>query len=280
MTEEISGRGDPLKILELLWREPEAPKRGPRRKVTLRELVLAAIAIADAEGLAAVSTRRVAEAVGISAMSFYTHIPGKAELLDLMLDQIAEGGTQPPPGWIDTGWRARLELIATTMWDFYLRHPWVAQAQTHRPVLGPNTLAAYEVALGAVDGLGLEPVEMDLTITSLMNYVRGAVRDAARERQVLNETGMSDEQWWRRIEPFLETIDYTPYPVSARVGPIVGEIYGVGDPERAFRFGLARFLDGLALVIEPRLARQRRRSTKRKRRPASTRRRAGAPRDP
>jgi AcrR family transcriptional regulator len=271
-SDDIAGRADPQVSLALLWGKREPPKRGPRSRTSVTEIVDAAIVLADAEGLEAVSTRRVAEAVGISAMSFYTHIPGKAELLDLMLDRIVLDGTLPPVNWKRMGWRARLDLIATGLWGYYLKHPWVAQIQTHRPPLGPNTLAAYEVALSAVDDIGLTEVEMDLTIASLSNYVKGAVRDAAREKQVAALTGMSDDEWWRRVEPFLMTLDYTPYPVSSRVGPIVGELYGTGDPELAFRFGLDRYLDGLALFIEPRLKAHRVKTktatlTKSKRRP-------------
>ena len=78
MSKEITGRGDPVKTLELLWGGNRAPRRGPKPKVALADIVSAAIRIADAEGLDAVSTRRVAEEVGISPMSFYTHVPGKA----------------------------------------------------------------------------------------------------------------------------------------------------------------------------------------------------------
>lgn len=249
MTKEISGRGNPVRALELLWGRPSGPKRGPKPKASRNDLVDAAIAIADTDGIDAVSTRRVSEAVGISAMSFYTHIPGKAELLDLMLDRIAAPGNKEPEGWAEMGWRERMGIIAETMWAFHLQHPWVVQVQTHRPVLGPNTLAAYEVALSSVDGIGLDEIEMDLSITALFNYVAGAVRDAARAKSVYEATGMSDDEWWYSISPFLESIDYAPYPVTSRVGPVAGTEYGAGDPERAFRFGLERFLDGMELMI-------------------------------
>lgn len=249
MTGEISGKGDPLRILQLLWGRTDAPKRGPKPKVTLAEIVNAAVAIADAEGLDAVSTRRVAEAVGISPMSFYTHVPGKAELLDLMLDHISLPGGAPPPDWDEMGWRARLELVAHALWGHYLNHPWALQVETHRPILGPNTMASYEVALSAVEGIGFDPFEMDLAITTLADYVYGAVRHATRAQAVKQETGMSDDDWWYTIAPFLETLDFTPYPISSRIGPIVGEAYGLGDPHRAFKFGLERFLDGLDVMI-------------------------------
>lgn len=250
MSEEISGKGDPIKSLELLWGRTEVKRRGPKPKVSLRDIVEAAVRIADAEGIDAVSTRRVAEAVGISAMSFYTHIPSKGELLDLMLDHVSGAGSVPPPEWPEMGWRARMTLLATAIWEHYLMHPWTLQIQTHRPVLGPNAMAAYEVALSAVDGLGLDPFEMDLSITVLFNYVVGAVRDAARAQAVKEQTGIGDDDWWYTIEPFMMTLDFSPYPISSRIGQIVGEEYGLGDPDRAFRFGLERFLDGMELLIE------------------------------
>ena len=245
---DIAGRGDPIRTLQLLWSGAQAPKRGPKPKVALGDIVAAAIAIADAEGLEAVSTRRVAEAVGISPMSFYTHVPGKAELLDLMLDALAAPQRHKPV--FDPGeWRENVTLVARGYRDFYLDHPWLFELATHRPVLGPNTMLAYEIALSAFDGLGLDAVEMDMSFTLVANYVHGAVRDAARARMVKTLTGMSDDEWWYRVEPFLATLDFSAYPVAQRVGPVVGELYGLGDPDRAFTFGLGRILDGLELLI-------------------------------
>lgn len=251
MTEEIAGKGDPIKSLELLWGRSETKKRGPKSKVALADLVQAAVAIADAEGIDAVSTRRVAEAVGISPMSFYTHIPDKSVLIDLMLDAAAGGPDGSSlPVFDPANWRDNIRFVAQGLRQFYLDHPWTLQVGTHRPVLGPNTLYAYEAILSAVDGLGLDELEMDMSVTMIANYVYGAVRDAARARMVKDQTGMSDEEWWYRIAPFLETLDFTPFPVASRVGPIVGELYGLGDPHRAFAFGLERLLDGLGVLIE------------------------------
>ncbi|WP_332716799.1 TetR/AcrR family transcriptional regulator [Pelagibacterium mangrovi] len=249
MSRDIAGRGDPVKLLELMWGKDKGGRRGPKPKIGLEQIVAAAVKIADAEGIEAVSTRKVAEAVGISPMSFYTHVPSKAELHDLMLDHVATPGKAAPPDWDKMGWRARMTVIAEAMWGFYLQHPWVLQFQTHRPVLGPNTMASYEVALSAVEGIGLDEIEMDLSITALFDFVSGAVRNAARQKFVFEATGMSDDEWWHKIEPFLETLDYSPYPISSRVGPITGAEYGAGDPERTFRFGLERFLDGMEMML-------------------------------
>ncbi|MGV3490557.1 MAG: TetR/AcrR family transcriptional regulator [Devosia sp.] len=272
MAEEFAGRGDPVRTLELLWGRAPAPKRGPKSKVGVHDLVAAAIAIADAEGIDAVSTRRVAEAVGISPMSFYTHIPDKAVLLDLMLDAVAQAGedpvvpppvsseqagevvppilpSRPMPVFDPVEWRANVSLVARELRQHYLRHPWVLQISTHRPALGPNTMRAYEIFLSTLDGIGLDEIEIDMSVTMVANYVYGAVRDVARAKLVKDLSGMSDDEWWYTIEPFVETIDYSPYPVASRVGPIVGELYGLGDPDRSFEFGLTMILDGLEKLI-------------------------------
>ena len=253
MAEDIAGRGDPLKTLQLMWGRTGAPKRGPKSKVAVADLVQAAVSIADAEGIGAVSTRRVADAVGISPMSFYTHIPDKAVLLDLMLDAVsgpAKDDTRVLAPFLPADWRANVAFVAREFRAFYLRHPWALQVATHRPVLGPNTMRAYEYFLSAFDGVGLDEVEMDMSVTLVGNYVNGAVRDLARSRMVKELTGMSDDEWWRTIQPFIDTIDFSAYPVASRVGPVVGELYGLGDPDRAFDFGLERILDGLAKLIE------------------------------
>ena len=250
MSDEIAGRGDPLKSLKLLWEGNEPPKRGPRPKVELGALVRAAIDIADAEGLAGVSTRRVAEKVGISPMSFYTYIPGKAELLDLMIDTVSAIEIGEIPEFDPKQWRQNLMIMALGLRQFYLLHPWVLDLAAHRPVLGPGTMASYEFALRAVDGLGLTPVEMDLVTTTIGAYAMGAARPQAQARKLREATGLSDDQWWYTIEPYLSTRDFSPYPVAQCIGPIVGELYGLGDPDMAFKFGVERLLDGFAVLIE------------------------------
>jgi AcrR family transcriptional regulator len=253
MAEQIAGRGDPVKTLELMWSGPAAPKRGPKAKASLHDILCAAIHIADAEGLDAVSTRRVADRLGISTMSFYTHVPGKAELLDLMLDAVAgEQTSAGRPAFRPEDWRANLTMVAQSLWQFYLRHPWVLELATHRPVLGPNTMRAADLALSTLEGTGLTELEMDRVFTLIASYVHGAVRDAAREKTVNQQTGMTDDQWWGRVAPFLESVDFSQYPVLARVGAKTGEAYGAHDPTGAFAFGLERILDGLELFIEPR----------------------------
>jgi AcrR family transcriptional regulator len=247
---EYGGSGDPKRSMELLWGTREAPRRGPRPRLTVEQIIGTAVRIADSEGLAALSMRRVGEELGVTAMSLYTYVPSKAELVDVMIDT-ALGELEPDHAGA-TGWRDRLARVARQNWDLYRRHPWMLQASMSRPVLGPNLLARYDHELRAVDGVGLSDVDMDLVVTLLSNYVRGAVRTAVEAAEAERRTGMSEEEWWATYAPLLEGVfDAEAYPVAARVGKAAGEEYqGAVAPGRAFEFGLQRVLDGIGAYID------------------------------
>jgi AcrR family transcriptional regulator len=265
MTDDISGKGDPLVTLRLLWGKTAAATRGPKAKHSLADIVAAAIRITDRDGLPGLTTRRVAEELGISPMSFYTYVPGKNELLDLMLDAVLAEIVRPR----GATWRDKLADVAQQNWDLVLRHPWILQVATHRAVLGPHTFAKYDFELSAVDGIGLTELEMDRVLTLVLDYTSGAVRGAARERWVKERTGMTDHQWWYTVAPHLEEIftpEYSKYPTATRVGPIVGETYGAHDPTGSFTFGLARLLDGLEPFISARAPKPPRKRASRGRR--------------
>ena len=149
--------------------EAEPPRRGPRPRHSVDDVVDAAIAIADADGLDAVTMRAVAERLGTSPMSLYTYIPGKAELLDLMLDALYLAMARKP---FRLQWRARLRAVAEANRELYARHPWAARISTARPPLGPGLMAKYEYELAAFDGLGLSDIEMDAALTFLLAFVQ------------------------------------------------------------------------------------------------------------
>jgi AcrR family transcriptional regulator len=254
VTTEYSGSGDPTRTMELLWGVQARPRRGPKPKLTIEQITQAAIEVADAEGLAALSMRRVAERVGVGAMSLYTYVPGKAELLDLMVDAVY--GERPAPADVDAdgGWRERLEQVARANWALYRRHPWMLQVATVRPGLGPNTLAKYDEELRAVEGVGLTDVEMDSVLTLVLQYAVSSARLQAEAAEAQSRTGMTDEEWWAAHAPLLEKVfDVDRYPVAARVGAAAGEaLQAAYDPEYAFEFGLGRVLDGIGVLVESR----------------------------
>ncbi|WP_084961444.1 TetR/AcrR family transcriptional regulator [Thermoactinospora rubra] len=254
MTVEYSGKGDPARSLALLWRTSEKPSRKGKPELSVARIVQAAIEIADEEGLQALSMRRVAEKLGVGTMSLYTYVPGKPELLDVMFDTVV--GETLRPADVPEGWRARLEHVARENWAMYLRHPWLLQVATTRPVLGPNVVAKYEYELRAVDGIGLTDLEMDLVVTLISGFVHGTARGAVDMAQAERATGVSDEQWWATHAPFLgKMMDPGRFPLASRVGQAAGEAYQAAtSPERAFEFGLQRILDGIQVLIDSRRA--------------------------
>lgn len=247
------GRGDPAKVMALLWRDGSAPARGrgPKPGLTVERIVAAAIEIADADGLAALSMRRVAERLGVGTMSLYTYVPGKAELIDVMFDSVCG---ELAPLWAET-WRERLELIARANLEMYRRHPWMLAVMANsRPPLGPNSIANYDRDLRAVEGIGLSDLEMDSVVTMVYVYVQGAAHTVIEAAGTERDTGMSDQEWWNTYAPLLEKVfDPEKFPTAARVGAKAGETYqSAYDPEHGFRFGLSRLLDGIETLINSR----------------------------
>ncbi|MGH9120025.1 MAG: TetR/AcrR family transcriptional regulator [Acidimicrobiales bacterium] len=263
---ESSGRGDPRRSMELLWELGAGPTRGPKPGLTLRAIVTAAVELADAEGLSALSMRRVAERLGKSAMAIYTYVPGKAELLDLMLDTAL--GELPTSYPLDKGWRPAVEASARDGWEFYERHPWVLQISGARALLGPHEFDCYESQLRLFDGLGLPGGEIARIVAVVHGFVRGAakaVSDAATAEQA---TGLSDDDWWEARAPVLEEIMGDQfaerYPTAARLDAEDHAFvqldraedddtpYTVRDALDTFEFGLQRLLDGIETYIEAR----------------------------
>jgi AcrR family transcriptional regulator len=251
MATEFTGTGDPARSMALLWRTPQTSDRRPRPRSLLdvHRIVAAALTVADTEGLSALSMRRVAAELGVAAMTLYSHVPGKGELVDLMLDTVL--GELYPDGPPAGNWRTRLEGVARANWDLFLRHPWAVHLATGRPPLGPHLMRKYDVELRAVDGLGLSDVQMDLLVTLLNGFVRGTVSGAQERATAEQVTGITENQWWTAMAPHAERFfDAERFPTAARVGPVAGNrLQAAYAPERSFEFGLERLLDGIGVLI-------------------------------
>ncbi|WP_067543612.1 TetR/AcrR family transcriptional regulator C-terminal domain-containing protein [Nocardia crassostreae] len=251
---ERSGAGDPVRTLELLWREPGqgAGARGPKQRTTVDAVVAAAIEIADAEGLTALTMRSVAAKLGVTPMATYTYVPGKAELLDLMLDTVYQ--RMPRTDLTGMSWWERVSAIAAENRAMLAAHPWVAYLPTTRPPLGPGVTVKYDHELHAFDGLGLSDLEMDAALTHVLGFVNSVARIAIDTERAAADSGESDHEWWERAAPILERVfDAGRYPLAARVGAVAGQAHdGAYDADHAYRFGLARVLDGLAALVENR----------------------------
>ncbi|AEW99190.1 TetR/AcrR family transcriptional regulator [Streptantibioticus cattleyicolor] len=226
------------RTVELLW-GPGADRERPG--LSTAAIVSAAVALADAEGLGALSMRRIAERLGFTAMSLYRHVPGKAELIDLMRDAVVGELDLAEPA--DGGWRGALEAWARAHWALHLRHPWLVHSDGSRRVPGPNIVADFDRALAFAERTGLPSAAVVAVVGLVAGFVGGAARQVEEVVRLERESGVSYEQWWRgqgdlfaRMESF----------------PAIGRHWrsgGFDAPEDPFDFGLARTLDGVELLV-------------------------------
>ncbi len=276
---EFSGRGDPVRSMELLWGTARPSGRGPKQTLTLEQVVTAAVESADADGLDKFSMRRVADRLGVGTMSLYTYVPAKAELLDLMLDAVRgerdPGGTDPTgaarqssgDGVSPEGWRNELESRARGDLARHRRHPWMLQVAGARSVLGPHEMDAFEASLATVSGLGLSGGEMVSVVGLIGAYVRGAAKAVVSAEVAPVATGQSDDEWWAARAPLLaEVFDPDRFPMATAVqaaGAFDGDDgddrpsddatpYLLAEALANFEFGLQRVLDGIAAFVDNR----------------------------
>jgi AcrR family transcriptional regulator len=248
VAKRLGGSTDPGRALPLLWGVQRVPRRGPRQSLSVEEIVGVAIELADADGLEALSMRRVAERFGVNAMALYTYVPGKAELVDLMLDAVL--GEAARPDGTEGGWRAGLELYAREAWALYLRHPWALRVPYSRGFMGPNQAAALDSALRAVSGIGLSKGEMVAVFGVVAGYVQGVARTSAEAAQTERATGVTDDEWWSVHGRLMaKYIDRDRYPTLASIS---AEEWVFEEAEGGFEFGLRRVLDGIETYVKSR----------------------------
>ncbi|QSB13816.1 TetR/AcrR family transcriptional regulator [Natronosporangium hydrolyticum] len=253
--------------MALLWGQQTTPGRGPKPSLTIADIVTNAIELADAEGLPAVSMRNVARRLGRTAMSLYTYVPGKGELLELMLDTVLG---ELPTHYERAGdaWRPAAEQCARDTWSLYQRHPWALDISSARALLGPHELARYEAQLRIFDDLGLSGVDMTRLVGLVDTFVRGAAAALAEASRAERATGLSDDAWWLARSPQLDDLvapDAWPsrYPTIHRLSQTQAydpddwpgddsTPYTVRLALDQFEFGLPRLLDGVEAFITTR----------------------------
>ena len=229
-----------------------ARRRGPKPALTLSRIVRAAIRVADAEGLEAISMARVAAEAGTAPMSLYRHVSGKEQLLELMGD--AAWGTPPPapapPTAPGESWREGLSRWAWAMRRAATRHPWAARLPiTSLPVL-PNQVAWFENALTCMRDTGLSEARKASVILLLSGYVRNVATTEMDVAAAIRDSGLAPDAWMARYGTMLrELTDAERFPALAAF--LNARVFDIADaPEDEFVFGLERILDGVAALIE------------------------------
>jgi AcrR family transcriptional regulator len=157
------------RALELLWRESTPARRSGG--LNRERIVAAAIELADADGLGALSMARLAERLGCGTMSLYRHVANKDELVVFML---SEAPTPPPTRSDGANWRDALSDWANGLWQVYHRHPWVLQTASSGPPADPGQLAWLDAGLAALGSTGLAERDKLAAVMAILHFVRGA----------------------------------------------------------------------------------------------------------
>ncbi|WP_024877407.1 TetR/AcrR family transcriptional regulator [Saccharomonospora piscinae] len=230
-------------------RRAATPSRSSRSTVFDRTtLVLTAIDIADAHGMAALSMRALAARMDVPATSLYRQVSSKNELIAAMIDTAFGDLPLSQPGAAE--WRALLEREAHREWELYLRHPWLLEVlNTTRPPLAPAVLAATDRVFAALSGLGLDR-EAQLSVYLLVSgYVQGMASMVAASRRSARQTGISERDWWStqrgKLTGLLGSGRYPWLSELAAARPSATR----ADLDRWFEFGLHRLLDGVAVFV-------------------------------
>lgn len=223
-----------------VWDRPEPGSRPAPAPLSRDAIVGAAIALADEQGLEAVSIRKVAAALDAGPMRLYGYVTTKQELLALMADAVYAEMSAPR----GRDWRATLRSSARRLRDAGHRHPWFAALMGGRPQQGPHALAHLEAMLAALDGSpGCAHIDAALQGAMTINaYVIGALQAEANERQAAAESGQDKRAWQDATGPhLLKLIETGRFPTLAKV---MRDATHPGADE-AFERGLDLVLDGI-----------------------------------
>jgi len=229
------------------WGVRERPHKGPRPALSLSKIVDAAVRVADADGLDAVSMGRVARELGAAPMSLYRHVSGKEELLDLMVD--AAWGDPPGPPAPGEDWRAGLARWARALRARAQRHRWVVRIPLKGVPIMPHEVAWFENALACLGGTGLAEARKASVAMLLGGYVRNLATTEADIMAAIVASGKTPTQWMAAYPRMLRDLT-DPQRFPALAAFLASGTFDVADdPDDEFIFGLDRILDGVAALI-------------------------------
>jgi AcrR family transcriptional regulator len=227
--------------VDLLWGLRAPSSRGPKPALTVERIAQAAVEIADADGLAAVSMQRVASSVGFTKMALYRYVADKAELLALMIE--AAAGEPPNLEGIPGGWRPKLEEWAHQLQARWQRHPWLPTITVGHRVMGPKEVGWTESAVAALAGTGLDGADRMDAVFLLSGHIRNT-----------QSATMAGTQPWTTERTLSPAVTELLHAYGNRFPALIaaaGSAAGA-SPDNGWRFGLDRILDGLGSLITKR----------------------------
>jgi len=227
----------------VVWERPEPVTRPAPSPLSRERIIAAAIGIADREGLASVSLRRVAGALNAGPMRLYGYLSTKEELLDLMVDDVygEMAATAPDAG----DWREAPRWVARAIRRVAKSHQWFIDLLAGRPQFGPKALAFRETAFGALNGApGFEDIDLAMqAMRTVMAYVIGAMWSETTELRAEQSSGMDQTAWQAASWPYIRRMIATGrFPMLEKITREASH----PPADVVFAQGLEWVLDGIA----------------------------------
>lgn len=229
------------------WGRETGGGRGPRRALSIEQVLDGGIAVAGRDGLEAVSMARVASEVGLSTMALYRYVASKDELLELMVDRAL--GVPPPRPARERSWRTGLTRWASGIRAAYLAQPWTLKVPITGAPVGPNNVAWMESALAAMRATQLTYAEKMSCLLLVSGFVRNDAT-LASDVTAAQQRGGPPPDYGAVLMSLTGPAEFPEIHAANASGAFADD-----DPngfEGEFAFGLARLLDGIAALVERR----------------------------
>jgi len=208
----------------------------PRGSLTREEIIKEALALLEQQGPGALSMRRLADRLGVAPNALYTHVRGKADLIDGLIDQVYAGLTlQPDP----TGdWAQQLTTLSQQIRAYLLAHPAVVPYALQQPGLGPHSLRLGETIYNVLRPAGFSDQAVVGTVYALVTYILGFV---ALEIPRAGTDPQTSDEFVRRMWAFFAALPPGEFPHTVELAAQLACI----STDDQFQFGIRTFLAGL-----------------------------------
>ena len=210
-------------------------KRVNREPVSRERALLAAMRVADEGGIGELTMRKIADELGVEAMSLYHHVPNKDAILDGMIDLVFREIELPSR---EVDWKTAMRSRAASMRAALLRHRWAIHLMESRRTPGLANLAHHDAVLGCLRGGGFSITLTAHAYAALDSYIYGFVHTE------LNLPFQTTDETQEVAKEIFEQLPAGAFPhlVELATEHVLKPGYSFGDE---FEFGLELIIDGL-----------------------------------
>jgi TetR/AcrR family tetracycline transcriptional repressor len=208
----------------------------PRGSLTREQIIKEALGLLEEHGPGALSMRRLADRLGVAPNALYTHVRGKADLIDALIDQVYAGLTIKPDPSVD--WTQQLTTLSHEIRAYLLAHPAVVPYALQQPGLGPHSLRLGEAIYNVLRPAGFSDQAVVGTVYALLTYILGFV---ALEIPRAGTDPQTSDEFVRRMWAFFAALPPGEFPHTVELAAQLARI----STDDQFQFGIHIFLAGL-----------------------------------